>query len=230
MAASEQGGRQGAADEAIGAGQKNVQAQNPREGTGFGRRGTRGALVAEQPSYPQERINHDEQQGGTMTSANRMCGRQTDWISALKDGAIMGAAASVLSTAALIASGKREGRRWAATVNTPSQWLWGEEARQVEATTLRHTATGYAIHHATSVFWAVLYARYARGALGTRGLPAELAAGCAAAALACFVDYRMTPRRLQPGFDAHLPRKSMAGVYAAFGVGLGLASWLLHRR
>jgi hypothetical protein len=38
MAASKQGGRQGAADEAIGASQKNVQAQSPREGTGFGRR------------------------------------------------------------------------------------------------------------------------------------------------------------------------------------------------
>jgi len=152
------------------------------------------------------------------------------WTDALRDGAILGAAASVLSAAALVAAGKRQERAWAATLNTPSQWLWGDEARHVEAASLRHTAIGYATHHGSSVFWAVLYARYARGAVATRGLPAELAAGCAAAALACFVDYRLTPRRLQPGFEAHLPRRSMAGVYAAFGVGLGLASWWLHRR
>jgi hypothetical protein len=165
-----------------------------------------------------------------MTSPATMHGSQSDWKQALRDGAVMGAAASVLSTAALIASGRRAGRLWAATVNTPSQWLWGNEARHAEAASLRHTATGYAIHHGTSVFWALLYARYARGALTTRGLPVELAAGVAAAALACFVDYRMTPRRLQPGFEAHLPRTSIAGVYAAFGIGLGLASWWLHRR
>jgi len=165
-----------------------------------------------------------------MTLSIKTTNTGTHWANALRDGAIMGAAASVLSAAALVAAGRREQRQWAATLNTPSQWLWGEEARHVEAPSVRHTAIGYATHHGSSVFWAVLYARYARGAVARRGLPAELAAGCAAAALACFVDYRLTPRRLQPGFDAHLPRKSMAGVYAAFGIGLGLASWLLHRR
>lgn len=152
------------------------------------------------------------------------------WTNALWEGAILGAAASVLSAAALVAAGRQEKRQWAATLNTPSQWLWGEEARHVEAASVRHTAIGYATHHGSSVFWAALYARYARGWVAERGLAAELAAGCAAGALACFVDYRLTPRRLQPGFDAHLPRRSMAGVYAAFGLGLGLASWLLHRR
>mgnify|MGYP006154148737 CR=1 FL=1 len=35
-----------------------------------------------------------------------------------------------------------------------------------------------------------------------------------------FVDYKLTPRRLQPGFEAQLSKKSLFLVYAAFAVGL----------
>jgi hypothetical protein len=48
-------------------------------------------------------------------------------------------------------------------------------------------------------------------------------------ALAAFVDYRLTPKRLTPGFEAHLSRSSMLGVFAAIGVGLA-AGALLNRR
>jgi hypothetical protein len=45
------------------------------------------------------------------------------------------------------------------------------------------------------------------------------------ATVANVVDYRLTPRRLQPGFDAQLSRKSMLAIYAAFAVGLTVYDW-----
>ena len=41
---------------------------------------------------------------------------------------------------------------------------------------------------------------------------AALAGAAAAAALACFVDFRLTPRRLTPGFEQRLSTGSLALV------------------
>jgi hypothetical protein len=42
--------------------------------------------------------------------------------------------------------------------------------------------------------------------------------------VACFVDYRMTPERLTPGFEHRLSSRALLGVYACFAVGLALGS------
>ena len=47
--------------------------------------------------------------------------------------------------------------------------------------------------------------------------------------LANVVDYQLVPKRLQPGFDKHVSRKSLFAVYAAFGLGLAIGSCLLER-
>jgi hypothetical protein len=44
------------------------------------------------------------------------------------------------------------------------------------------------------------------------------------------VDYGLTPRRLQPGFDKQLSLPSMVVVYAAFAAGLVLSDALYRRR
>ncbi len=45
----------------------------------------------------------------------------------------------------------------------------------------------------------------------------------------CFADYQLTPRRFQPGYEAHLSKPSLAVVYGAFGVGLALGAMLCRR-
>jgi hypothetical protein len=45
-------------------------------------------------------------------------------------------------------------------------------------------------------------------------------------AIASFVDYQLTPPRLRPGFETHLSRGELVGVFAAFGVGLALGAVL----
>lgn len=153
----------------------------------------------------------------------------SSWRQALRDGVVSGSAASVASTAALALCGRLEDGHAAAPTNATSHWLWGDGAARISRPTLRHTAVGYTIHHAASVFWATLYEKWF-GEAPLRGATAATVARNAAvvAALACFVDYRLTPERLRPGFEKRLSRKSLLAVYAAFAAGLAAGS--LSRR
>lgn len=149
---------------------------------------------------------------------------------ALREGAITGSAASALSAAALVLAGHRENGACAAPVNAISHWLWDRPALREDGASVRHTLAGYLIHHGASVWWGTLHA-LAWGARrrAKRPLPALAGAGVAAA-VACFVDYRMTPERFTPGFEHRLSSRAMFGVYACFGLGLALASMALRSR
>lgn len=133
--------------------------------------------------------------------------------------------ASVLSlvTATLLAK-PRTGSATSAT-NAPSHWFWGEPARRRHDVTLRHTLVGYAVHYASSVFWAVAH-EAAIERLRLR--PVQVAPAVAVAAMT--VDYRVVPKRLTPGFERHLGRGGLVAVYATFAVGLALGSRLGGRR
>ena len=142
----------------------------------------------------------------------------------MRDALVGGALGSALSTVALIAAGKREtGSPYAAT-NASSQWIWGDDALQQDGASLRYTLTGYLIHHASAAMWAAIHSRLYGQRPDARS-PLRAAAGAVtAAAAACFVDYRLTPKRLTPGFEHRLSRQSMALVYAMFAAGLALGS------
>ncbi|MFL6549451.1 MAG: hypothetical protein ACJ8OJ_12200 [Povalibacter sp.] len=138
-----------------------------------------------------------------------------------------GTCASVASALALAFRGHEEEGSAVGPLNGPSQWLWGEEARTREAS-WRHTAVGYAIHHLSSNWWAVMYEAVS-GDAGTRKRTSRIlaeAAGVTAVAFA--VDYGLTPKRLQPGFEKHVSAPSVALGYAGFALGLA-ASTLLRR-
>jgi hypothetical protein len=139
-------------------------------------------------------------------------------------GVASGAIASLLSTALLATVGKLEGGSATGPINGPSQWLWGRQAARRRRPSLRHTIAGYAIHHATSSGWAILHERF-YGPTPAATFAQEVARGAVTAALACAVDYQATPRRLRPGFETQLSRKSLAVVYASFAIGLALARY-----
>lgn len=78
-------------------------------------------------------------------------------------------------------------------------------------------------------YWGVLFERYVSRILDRRKVAPMLAAA-GATAVACFVDYKMTPHRLQPGYEMRLSRPALLLVYGAFGVGLAAGAWWLRRR
>jgi hypothetical protein len=138
------------------------------------------------------------------------------------NGMMSGTSGSVLSAIALIVCGWTTRGRPAGPLNGPSQWFWGRPAADVRHANVRHTVVGYGVHHATSIFWGVihenLFPRVPNEPIGP-----TLAKAATTAALACFVDYGITPRRLQPGFDRQLSRPAIAHVYIAFAIGLAIA-------
>jgi len=156
-----------------------------------------------------------------------MTGRATTWKEALTRGLVSGSAASLASAAMLAACGKRELDDPYAPLNGPSQWLWGERAACADGFSVRHTVAGYLVHHAMSIFWAVLFEKFRR-----RAIPAAAAAlpAVATSSGACVVDYCLTPKRLTPGFEKRLSRGSLFLVYAAFAAGLAATAALRERR
>jgi hypothetical protein len=151
------------------------------------------------------------------------------WKHAIRRGAVSGTIASLLSALALAVCGRIESGTAAGPNNGPSQWVWGRRAARVRRATWRHTAVGYAIHHLMSIGWATLHEKQVASPTPAP-FASHLGRGALTAATACFVDYQVAPRRLQPGFDQQLSRKSLFVVYAAFAVGLALGGAIRERR
>ena len=146
------------------------------------------------------------------------------WKQVLREGAIAGSAASVASAAALVAAGRSENSHAAAPLNAISHWIWDRPALYKNQPSLRHTLVGYLVHHGASIFWATLHARAWCWRPQAKKPAAVVAGAAATAAIACVVDYRLTPRRLTPGFEHRLSHGSMAAVYMCFALGLALGS------
>jgi len=141
--------------------------------------------------------------------------------SPMRDSVLSGSVASIASTFALLLCGKLELNDAWAPLNGPSKWLFGRHAAYVPRFSMRHTVSGYLIHHAMSVAWAVVFeqSRLHSAAHRTHA-KVPLSEAFATSALACFVDYNLTPERLTPGFEKRLSRTSLAVVYGAFALGL----------
>lgn len=155
-----------------------------------------------------------------------------EWLRAARQALVSGTMASVLSTAVLAVLGKSNLGKPVAPTNATSHWLWGEQAYGEHDPSFRHTAVGYATHHASAMMWAAIFERWLNysGAIRGREIMRD---AVAMTAIASFVDYQLTPPRLRPGFERHLSRGELLGVFAAFGAGLALGAILNrqhHRR
>jgi hypothetical protein len=137
-------------------------------------------------------------------------------------GLAAGSCASVLSAAALAFAGRREAGSAAAPINAVSHWYWDREALHRQRVDMKHTVVGYATHHIAATFWAAGLAAYLH-ARERPATPRQLAGACAAtSAIACFVDFKLTPERLTPGYEHRVSRKSLALTYLLFAVGLAV--------
>jgi hypothetical protein len=152
------------------------------------------------------------------------------WKEAMHDGLISGSVASVLSTAALAVRGKYEAGCAYAPTNAVSHWIWGDVAGRQNGFQARYTIPGYGIHHASAVFWAVLFEKFYGHALDKNDTTTTLKAAATTTAIACFTDYQLTPRRLQPGYEMRLSKPSLLLVYTAFGLGLAIGAKAARHR
>lgn len=144
------------------------------------------------------------------------------WSQSARQALYSGAAASLFSAAVLALCGKLENDRPAGPINGPSQWIHGRWAAHIREPSLKHTVIGFAIHHVMATGWALLHERIFGYRKGQQSIGRRFGAAAVTGATANFVDYKMTPKRLQPGFETQLSRTSLFLVYAAFAAGLTL--------
>jgi hypothetical protein len=132
---------------------------------------------------------------------------------------VTGTAASVASAGALALLAKREGKGALQPTNATSHWLHGDAAARHRAPDVAHTLLGYATHHASAVFWAVPFEAWL--AARPPRSPVELLRDAfAMSAIAAAVDYGATPKRLTPGWELVVSKRSMAAAYGAMALGL----------
>jgi hypothetical protein len=155
---------------------------------------------------------------------------ETDrWLDAGKSALLTGTLASVASTTVLAWLGRRKLSKPFAPTNATSHWLWGDgESFNALEPSFRHTAVGYATHHASAVMWAWFYHRWL-AAERERTTATIVRDAAMMTAIAAFVDYQLTPKRFTPGFEAHLSRGNMVGVFAALGLGFVAGAFLNQR-
>lgn len=132
---------------------------------------------------------------------------------------LTGTVASLASAAALALLAKAEGKSAAQPINATSHWLHGAKAAAYDGLDARHTLIGFATHYASAVFWALPFefwrARRHASAAGTL-----LRGACTTSAVAAAVDYGLTPKRLTPGWELVLSKRSLAVTYGALALGL----------
>ena len=132
---------------------------------------------------------------------------------------------------ALALFSRAAGRPAVAPVNATSHWLHGDDAARRPGPDVGRTLVGYATHHASSIFWAYLFERLA-GLRGRPGAPVLFRNAAAITAIAAVVDYGVMPKRLTPGWELVLPKRSVATTYAvlaAVGAAAPLTDDAAHR-
>lgn len=159
-----------------------------------------------------------------MEIVERNSGRET-----LARAAAAGSFAGLLTTAAVAVAGARETGSAAAPINATSHVLWGDAAGRTDAVDVKHTLPGFFINVGAGVFWALVH-ELVLARLPRRDRAAAVASGAAVAGLAYVVDYHLIPRRLSPGWELRLPRKSVALGFAVLGLSLAVAGLARARR
>ena len=132
---------------------------------------------------------------------------------------ITGSIASAVSTAALASFAKAEGKHPLRPTNSTSHWLHGESAGRFDDVDLAHTGVGLATHHASALFWALPFEAWL-ASHPPQSYTELLRDGAVMSAIAAVVDYGITPKRLTPGWELSLSKRSMVGVFASLALGL----------
>ena len=152
------------------------------------------------------------------------------WEQSAKDALISGTAAGVATAFAAAALSRAEGGTAAAPINAVSHILWGDEqAAAQDGWTLDHTAAGFGLNHGASVFWAGLYEKLFGEAAERGDVVQAVAGGFVVAGIAYVTDYHLVPKRLTPGYELRLSGRSLAAIYGALALSLGLRGLLQSR-
>jgi hypothetical protein len=142
--------------------------------------------------------------------------------SAGRDSARKAGVAALTTTAAIALCGQMENGDAIQPINDISHIVFGDESFAQSGASLRYTGTGLSMTKSLTASWAVLHEVLFGEYQDEGNVPVSLAGGAAVAAFAYFIDYHVVPKRLTPGFEAHLSRRSLIAIYVVMALALGL--------
>lgn len=151
------------------------------------------------------------------------------WKRALADSIATGVTADLATGAAVALLGRRDSGSAVAPINAASHVYWGDEAAATEQVTLRHTLPGLLINVGAGIWWSLVFQKLFGDAVDRRGLPAAIVGGAATSALAYILDYRILPKRLTPGWEYRLSRRSLFMALAALGAGMAAGALMVRK-
>jgi hypothetical protein len=139
--------------------------------------------------------------------------------------AITGGIAGVLSAVFIVAASVRETGSPAAGINGASQVFLGRRATRERRLDVRHTLTGLFVHHASALWWAGVH----EGRRLREIVPNPCVRALLVMAGAGVLDYGILPRRLSPGLEGQLSRRTIAATFGVIAAGLAIGSWVQDR-
>ncbi len=140
--------------------------------------------------------------------------------------ALPGLIAGALFSLAAARLGRRDSDSAAAALNAPSHVIWGDSAFAERRFAARYTLPGIVINTGAGLFWAAVMRMLFRGS-ARRSLPSLLVGGTATSSLAWLIDYGLIPRRLSPGIQELVSRRSLLTIHGLFALGLALGTRLV---
>jgi hypothetical protein len=170
----------------------------------------------------------DEHQGrrGRLPLRRDVAALDQGWSAALHKAVQSGAFAAGATAACAALAGARDSGSAVAPINATSHIAWGESAGNVASVDAKHTLLGGVLHVGACVFWATFYEKYFARAAERGEVGKALFGGGVVAAAAYVTDYHIVPKRLTPGWEYRISRRSLAAVYTALALSLPLRGLL----
>ncbi|WFU50279.1 hypothetical protein [Sinorhizobium terangae] len=169
-------------------------------------------------------LSSDQRIGAAGLERRSLQSRSSPFKSAVTSGTI----ASLTTTAALALLAGLEGRSIFQPTNATSHWLYSENAGHVGAADAKHTLLGYCTHHLSAIFWALPFEAWL-AADRYREPTAIIRKAALTAAVAYVVDYHLVPKRLTPGWETVLSKRSIGLTYAALALGLAAGAMVSRK-
>ena len=119
-----------------------------------------------------------------------------------------GTGAGIASILGVMLAAKLEGKSPWRPLNATSHWLQGQEAGRLAGADLPHTAVGAATNQAAAMFWGAIFGTYLANRPGLTEAR-MLRNAFVMAAIAGAVDYGFMPKRLTPGWELALSKRSV---------------------
>ena len=134
-----------------------------------------------------------------------------------------GTIASILTAVGLAALSSAEGKHPLGPINATSHWLIGDKNIKLDGFDTKQTLIGIATHHAAAIFWALVH-EFGAGRFSPQRYREITAAPTAV--FAAILGYGLLPRRLSPGWELAVSKRSVSAGFLLLGLGLALGSMM----